>query len=638
MGAMLPKAVESTIVERHPSKHFVVAVSEMNGWRRDMEDAHIVFTQDDWGFFGVYDGHGGGQCSEFVAKRIRDELVRKGCPKDDTSVKRLVMGVDEAFLDTKQPSGSTGAMCIVHKPASRGGKVKLRVVNVGDSRVLLGRRDGSIVDGGGTDSGLTTDHKPDHPGERQRIYRCGGHVEEANGGCARVNGELAVSRGFGDAEYKKTGGPAPEDRPVTSDPEMQTFHCDEDDFVLIVCDGVSEGDFPNPQVVRHVAAALRESGDPGAVCRSVCHKAVEQNSKDNITCMLILLRGSNEPAPAKEFRPGPLTAPNHKAFMAAYEVMAQKAGLSLAQACELRYESLVEELAKPSISAIRAHSLKSEVDKFGRPPGAKGSADRAAYFRNWQSQLAEQQDPGEGGDGSDPDFALMRMLMARPGGQDMLMGLMGGGGTGGSAPSVPSWMEGRRVIAPDTTLLKRAVDDHPVLEWDSRMAGLAGYEGVVKTDDTSDGTSNVCFPPPLGIVAWLPTHILISVDGSTGAGAPAARQGRQARAGGVAQQNEPPRERLPRVNQLSRGGSNMLASSVGRLASPASQTADPEPRGGRRAAGTYAGGTTNGRSTPSSAPNPLGASGTRASRSSLGTSGSAVARNAIAQASRSASA
>ena len=46
--------------------------------------------------------------------------------------------------------------------------------------------------------GLTTDHKPDHPGEKSRIERCGGTVELAEGGVARVNGNLAVSRGFGD--------------------------------------------------------------------------------------------------------------------------------------------------------------------------------------------------------------------------------------------------------------------------------------------------------------------------------------------------------------------------------------------------------------------------------------------------------
>ena len=65
-------------------------------------------------------------------------------------------------------------MCIVHKGA--GGKCQLRVANAGlrcqrfmvqsqyfvyhecsgDSRVLLGRRDGRIVDGGGTEQGDVT--------------------------------------------------------------------------------------------------------------------------------------------------------------------------------------------------------------------------------------------------------------------------------------------------------------------------------------------------------------------------------------------------------------------------------------------------------------------------------------------------
>ncbi len=48
--------------------------------------------------------------------------------------------------------------------------------------------------------GLTTDHKPDNPRERARIERCGGKVELAEGGVARVNGNLAVSRGFGDKD------------------------------------------------------------------------------------------------------------------------------------------------------------------------------------------------------------------------------------------------------------------------------------------------------------------------------------------------------------------------------------------------------------------------------------------------------
>lgn len=48
-------------------------------------------------------------------------------------------------------------------------------------------------------------------------------MELAEGGVARVNGNLAVSRGFGDKDMKATGGPGPEDRPVTVEPEIAHF-------------------------------------------------------------------------------------------------------------------------------------------------------------------------------------------------------------------------------------------------------------------------------------------------------------------------------------------------------------------------------------------------------------------------------
>eukprot|EP00928_Gymnodinium_smaydae_P032206 TRINITY_DN23390_c0_g1_i1.p1 TRINITY_DN23390_c0_g1~~TRINITY_DN23390_c0_g1_i1.p1 ORF type:complete len:614 (+),score=69.81 TRINITY_DN23390_c0_g1_i1:63-1904(+) len=512
MGAMLPKPVESTLMERHAGSGFHAGVAEVNGWRSSMEDAHLIHLRDDWAFFGVFDGHGGSECSSFVAKRLSDSLEKQGCPKDDAAVKKLMLDTDKAFLDTARGSGSTGAMCIVHRPVNNKGKFRLRVINAGDSRVLLGRRDGSIVDGGGTDEGLTIDHKPNNPSERQRIYRCGGHVEEAAGGVARVNGELAVSRGFGDAQYKRTGGPGPEERPVTANPELGHFECDETDFLMIVCDGVSEGEFPNADVVRFAAKLLRSGLDPASVAKAVCHKAIEANSKDNVTCMIILLN-SPDKLVKHEFIPGPISAPNHKTFMDAYEAMAKRGGLTLAQAAERRYDLVQELLASPDTSAPQAVTLRQEAKSFGNPPGAKGSEERSAYFRTWQQKLPQQQAGGVEGGTSDPDVTLMRMLMSRPGGRNMLSML-------GCGPKTE-----RRVRAAEYAALKRSVESHPALKWDSRMASLAGAEGVVKEDDPSDGTSQVRFPAPLNIVAWLPIDALVDTSPSDG---PARSEGPRA--------------------------------------------------------------------------------------------------------------
>eukprot|EP00406_Dinophysis_acuminata_P065989 CAMPEP_0179281466 /NCGR_PEP_ID=MMETSP0797-20121207/37166_1 /TAXON_ID=47934 /ORGANISM="Dinophysis acuminata, Strain DAEP01" /LENGTH=427 /DNA_ID=CAMNT_0020990171 /DNA_START=101 /DNA_END=1384 /DNA_ORIENTATION=+ len=413
MGATLPKPVKSTVVERHESAAFRVGVAEMNGWRVSMEDSHLIHMKSDWGFFGVFDGHGGDKCSAYVSPKLREELETHGCPKDDAAIKDLILRVDQAYLDTEQPSGSTATMCIVQKSASSD-KHKLTVINAGDSRILLGRRDGTIVDGGGTDQGLTRDHKPSDPDERERIYRCGGTVEEAAGGIARVNGELAVSRGFGDAEYKRTGGPSPEDRPVTANPEIGHFDCSGDtDFIVLCCDGVCEAEYTNPEVIQLVAEHLKESDDLGAPAKAVCHKAVETGSKDNITCMIVLLTGSDKTTKEEEFIPGPLTSPDNKSFMTAYEAMAKKAGLTLAQAAELRYDQLLGEQASTEARTPEAsEALEQELAKFGSPAGTGGSEERSAWFRAWLQGLSERQS-NQDVDGADSNMVLMRDMLFR---------------------------------------------------------------------------------------------------------------------------------------------------------------------------------------------------------------------------------
>lgn len=427
MGQTLPSAVESTVTERHENKNFRVAVAEMNGWRNNMEDSHISFFGDDWGFFGVFDGHGGDACAKFVAPRIRRELEENGCPADDDAVKKMLFKIDQEFLDKGVASGSTATMCIVKKPKEKGGKHKLRVINAGDSRTLLATRSGAIIDGSGTDQGLTTDHKPDDPIERERIERCGGTVEHAEGNVPRVNGDLAVCRGFGDGEYKKTGGPGPEDRPVTIDPELKEFECDATDFIMLVCDGVSEGAFPNPQVVQLAGKVLEESDDLGSAAKAVCHKAVATDSKDNISCMVVLLDGVEKDRTDAEFLPGSVEKLGSKGYRTAYVAMAEKAGFTLAQAVEKRYDLLqasADERAKLQLPP--AGNADAEAKMLGKPAGEKGSEERTKWFEKFVSELPEEKD------GGGPGGMDLESLMAGKGG-----GKGGKGGPGAAGKGLP---------------------------------------------------------------------------------------------------------------------------------------------------------------------------------------------------------
>lgn len=403
MGGGLPKPVTAAVVERHGGKHFRVGMCEMNGWRGSMEDAHVIHLEDEGGYFGVLDGHGGSQCSKWCADRLHKHLKQHGLPSDDAAAKKLVLDIDQAYLDTGTPSGSTAAMCVVRPQDSAGARYRIHVINAGDSRVLLSKADGTIVDGGGTDKGLTIDHKPDNPDERERIYRCGGTVEVAMGGVHRVNGDLAVSRGFGDASYKQTGGPAPEDRPVTANPEMGHFECDASDFILVVCDGVSEGNFPNAEVCQLAARVLHETGgDAGAACKAVCAKAIEAESKDNISCMIILLGGATETTMIKqgkqsEFVPGCLIGCNSPAYVDAYKAMCERGGTTFPAAAEQRYATVLGR--RGTLTAEETDNDELSIFDGNLPSGSEGSAERRAWFESWAQTCTEDDGPAGGGGG-----------------------------------------------------------------------------------------------------------------------------------------------------------------------------------------------------------------------------------------------
>merc|ERR1712050_323260 len=88
-------------------------------------------------------------------------------------------------------SGCTCVVCLVREDS-------YIVANAGDSRAVLSRNGRAVP--------LSEDHKPNMPGEHDRIVRAGGHVVRMEYGPIvqyRVNGNLNLSRSIGDLNYKK---------------------------------------------------------------------------------------------------------------------------------------------------------------------------------------------------------------------------------------------------------------------------------------------------------------------------------------------------------------------------------------------------------------------------------------------------
>ena len=321
-----------------------------------MEDAHTCHFQPavpesnkpPWGMFAIFDGHVTDKCSAYVAQALPNAIrswydasnatvtSATGLPPD-AEVQRLALDVDRMWIEQGQEGGSTGVWILSSFVNDR---YHLQIGNLGDSRVIVGRQNQTF-------EWLTRDHKPELPEERARILECGGHVENN-----RVDGGLAISRAFGDASYKQHAPTTDQQHQkviAVCDVTHATIEKDSEDFVLIFCDGVYEGDFTNEQIAQFTAKQLEHTSDLAAVCASVCDEALHRGSRDNISCMLIkchsgipLVTGHQ----LDELLPGTFSNPDSKAFVSAYCDMLEygKSTLSLPQALHYRYHHTQKQL------------------------------------------------------------------------------------------------------------------------------------------------------------------------------------------------------------------------------------------------------------------------------------------------------
>jgi len=105
---------------------------------------------------------------------------------------------------------------------------KYYCANAGDSRCVVSRR-GKAID-------LSDDHKPEDPGEYERIINAGWDVIDG-----RVDGNLNLSRSLGDLKHKKVKNLPVTEQPITCIPDVKVVPIDEDDdFIVMGCDGIWE--------------------------------------------------------------------------------------------------------------------------------------------------------------------------------------------------------------------------------------------------------------------------------------------------------------------------------------------------------------------------------------------------------------
>lgn len=307
MGSYLQKPVveksstqgQTNSEQIHPGGHFTWGSTAMQGWRTNMEDAHIHLTDlfptlKGYSLFVVFDGHSGAQYANTVSKEFPSFLLShepfksinenqiSDYEKVENFEEKIKNGIRDAFLqyDIKmakikeiQTSGCT-ATGVMITPSS------YFFMNIGDSR--------SILCTSGMVKYTTIDHKPTNSAERARIEAAGGHVTQN-----RVNGQLAVSRALGDFEMKRKPEIAQTEQLVSPEPVVDVVKRSKghDDFIAVCCDGIYDV-MSNDELRDLIYRRKPYHQSPAALCEEIADYCCFKGSKDNLSVVIIMFNDS----------------------------------------------------------------------------------------------------------------------------------------------------------------------------------------------------------------------------------------------------------------------------------------------------------------------------------------------------------
>ncbi|XP_022876425.1 probable protein phosphatase 2C 10 isoform X1 [Olea europaea var. sylvestris] len=236
-----------------------------------MEDFHVAkFVQlngRELGLFAIYDGHLGDTVPAYLQRHLFSNILKEEdfWTNPNRSIAKAYERTDEAILSHNPDLGRGGSTAVT---AILINCRHLWVANVGDSRAVLSRNGQAIQ--------LSIDHEPNT--ERGSIENRGGFVSNMPGDVARVDGQLAVSRAFGDKNLKPH---------LRSDPDITDADIDEDsDFLILASDGLWKV-MSNQEAVDLVTTI----NDPQKAAKQLSTEALNRESKDDISVIVVRFKG-----------------------------------------------------------------------------------------------------------------------------------------------------------------------------------------------------------------------------------------------------------------------------------------------------------------------------------------------------------
>ena len=313
-----------------PGLDLTFAYSEMPGRRVEMKDAvcyhNPISSIDGIALFGVFDGHGNGFVSKFVAANLLNCFLKQNETSPHASLEDLEKGLTKACLDLDQllkvepenfgkAAGSTGVIALI-TPSH------IIIANIGDSRSILvqhvartclGEEEGvaaAIQDPklSPVAVAMSQDHTPNIPAERQRIEAAGHEVEsvtytpqeggedktiyKVKGKGLSAKNKLGMSRAFGDFDYKSNKDLPPTSQAIIAVPEVKSLERSlNDEFIVLACDGVWDV-MTNQECAAFVSEQCTKDSEPedlAKMCDDLLSDCYDRGSADNMSVLVVSL-------------------------------------------------------------------------------------------------------------------------------------------------------------------------------------------------------------------------------------------------------------------------------------------------------------------------------------------------------------
>jgi protein phosphatase 1L len=232
-----------------------------------MEDYMVArFKQVDdneLGLFAIFDGHLSQDIPDYLCSHLFENILNEPdfWTETEKAIKRAYRITDTKILEKEtdfERGGSTAVTAILING------IKLVVANVGDSRAVICKN--------GVAKQLSVDHEPSK--ERANIESRGGFVSNLPGDVARVDGQLAVARAFGDKSLKEH---------LSSEPDVSLEMIDEGtEFFILGSDGLWVV-LSNQEAVD----CIKEIKDPQVAAKHLAEEALSRKSRDDISCIVV---------------------------------------------------------------------------------------------------------------------------------------------------------------------------------------------------------------------------------------------------------------------------------------------------------------------------------------------------------------